>query len=101
MPEQRVAVRGSERRSMPNAQAIGVADPKSVTTVTILLRRRNAKLPNPGSETMTREEFADRFGADPADVPVIEAFASDNDLTVVEVDLARRSIVLSGTVADL
>jgi kumamolisin len=31
----------------------------------------------------------------------IEQFAADNDLTVVEVDLARRSVVLSGAVANM
>jgi len=56
------------------------------------MRRRNSNLPDPGSETLSREEFARRFGADPADVPPIEEFASDNDLTVVEVDLARPAL---------
>ena len=62
-------------------------------SVTVLLRRKDSKLPAPGSEILSREEFAKRFGADPADVAPIEEFATDNDLTVTGVDLARRSIV--------
>ena len=101
MPVERIAVLGSERRPIPNTQTIGSADPNSSITVTIFLRRRNSKLPAPGSETLTREEFAGRFGADPADVGPVEEFASENDLTVMEIDLARRSIVLAGTVANM
>jgi kumamolisin len=50
---------------------------------------------------LTREEFVGRFGAAPADVERVEAFAADNDLTVVQVDRARRTVVLSGTVTNM
>src|SRR5690348_16514182 len=101
MPTERVALRGSERKLRPNTQQIGIPDPNSLITVTVLLRRKYSDLPAPGTETLSREEFAARFGASPDDVPPIEEFACDNDLTVVEVDLARRSIVLAGTVANM
>ncbi len=101
MPEDRVALRGSERSVKPGAQTIGIPDPNSPVSVTVLLRRRSSGLPASGSETLTREEFARRFGADPADVLPVESFADDNDLTVIEVDLARRSVVLAGTVANM
>lgn len=101
MPEERVALRGSERLAMRNSQTIGSPDPNSFVTVTVLMRRCNNDLPEPGSEILTHEEFARRFGADPADVQPIEDFAADNDLTVVDVNLPRRSIVLAGTVANM
>ena len=50
---------------------------------------------------LTREEFAARYGADPADVAKVEAFAHQHNLTVVEASLARRTVVLSGTIAAL
>jgi kumamolisin len=86
---------------MPHSQTIGSPDPNSLITVTIVLRRRDDSLPEAGSTIMSREEFARRFGADPADVPPVEEFAAANDLTVVEINLARRSIALSGTVANM
>jgi len=101
MADERIALRGSERQPIPNSQVIGSAEPNSAVTVTVLLRRRSSDLPEPGTETLTREEFARRFGANPEDVASIEEFATNNDLTVVEVDLARRSIVLAGTVANM
>jgi kumamolisin len=79
---------------------IGYPDPSSIITVTVLLRRRGNP-PLPGSETLTRDEFARRFSADPADIASVESFASDYDLTVIEIAPARRSMVLSGTVADM
>jgi kumamolisin len=101
MADGRVALRGSERTAIPNSQTVGKPNPNLIITVTILLRRRNSDLPEPGSETLTREEFARRFGANEADILPIEEFAEDNDLTVVEISLARRSVVLSGTIANM
>lgn len=101
MSVERVALRGSERKAIPQSQMVGSPDPNAQITVTVLLRRRTSALPAPGGEHVTREEFAGRFGADPADVAPVEEFASDNDLTVVEVDLARRTVVLSGTIANM
>src|SRR6202011_3547203 len=48
---------------------------------------------------LSREQFAAEFGADPADVERVQAFARDHDLTVGGVDLARRSIELAGSIA--
>lgn len=101
MAGERIAIPGSERQQIPNSNVIGTPDPNEIMSVTVVLRRRNANLPPPGSETIGRREFAERFGADAADVDRIEQFAAENDLTVVQTDLARRSVVLSGTIADL
>src|SRR5215470_11765105 len=101
MADERVELRGSERRAAPDSRIIGSPDPNELIAVTLLLRRRNSRFPEPGSKTLTREEFARRYGANPDDVTPVEEFASDNDLTVVSVDLARRSMVLAGTVANM
>lgn len=86
---------------MPQSQTIGTPDPNSLIAVTLLLRRRNDNLPEPGSTIMSREEFGNRFGANPDDILPVEEFAAANDLTVVEINLPRRSVVLSGTVANM
>lgn len=46
-------------------------------------------------------KIAARHGANPADVTRIEAFAAQHDLSVGPIDIARRSIVLSGIVANM
>ena len=101
MPSERIALRGSERLPVPDSILAGSPDPNGLISVTVMLRRRGDDLPPPGTARVTREEFADLYGANPQDIAVIEQFAEDNDLTMGEIDLARRSVVLSGTVANM
>ena len=101
MSTERVAVRGSQRIAPPDSTLIGVADPNEDVIVTIVVRRRTEKLPRPGAHPISREKFAELYGADPADVEQIEQFAAEYDLSVGQMDLARRSIKLRGTVADM
>jgi kumamolisin len=48
---------------------------------------------------MSREEFAEKHGAADEDFAAVTKFADAHELTVVQQDAARRTIVLSGTVA--
>lgn len=50
---------------------------------------------------LTREEFEKRRGADPADLRKLDEFARDHNLTIVETNVAARTVRLNGTVADL
>jgi kumamolisin len=50
---------------------------------------------------VSSEEFADRFGADPADFEQISQFASAHGLTVESEHLASGSMVLAGTAAQV
>jgi len=100
MADERTAVRGSERQQIPNSTAVGSPDPNQQIAVTLVLRRRALKRP-PRSRPVKREEFERYYGADPADVELVEQFAEDNDLTVVEIAPARRTVILSGTIANM
>src|SRR5689334_22573836 len=100
MAQERAAVRGSARQGIPNASPVGFPNPYERVDVSIYLRRRSDDLPKPG-RTVTREEFESRYGADPADVARVEQFAAEFDLTVVEIDLARRVVMLNGTIANI
>jgi kumamolisin len=64
-------------------------------------RARVAELASGGAgrPCLSREEFAQRHGADPADLAAVRAFASAQGLTVVQEHAARRTVVVSGTVA--
>src|SRR5271156_5423487 len=97
---QHPSVPGSERKPLPGAELVGPVDRDKPLTVTILLRRR-AELPHPGGSPLRveRSEFSDSYGANPADVGEVESFAKENDLTVGNVDLAARTISLSGSAA--
>ncbi len=107
-----VPLPGSERKLPTAAREVGAPDPNERILVSVLLRPRSpleelasgkamgSSLPRE-RQYLTREEFAARYGADPADAAKVEAFASQQNLTVVETSLARRTVVLSGTIADL
>jgi kumamolisin len=50
---------------------------------------------------LAREDFARQFGAEPADIAAVKAFAASHGLTVIQEHAGRRTVVLAGTVAQL
>jgi kumamolisin len=113
MAEQsRVAIPGSEKRPVANAEQIGDVHPDERIEVTVHLRSRaDTQLTShlqelastaPEARThLTREEFAQRYGADPAAITRVENFARANNLSVVSSSAARRSVILGGTASQL
>lgn len=100
MATERVALRGSNRLAVPSANQVGQPDPNTIIEATIVVRRK-AELPPPDHHQISREEFAHLYGAAPADIEQVENFAAQFDLTVIEVDVARRMVRVSGTVANM
>jgi kumamolisin len=106
----RVEIRGSLRRAPTDAKPAGAPNPHDRTAVTIMIRPRTpstktaadfAKTPPSSRRYLTRDEFTTQHGADPTDVIAVERFALDAGLLVLEADLARRAVVLEGTIAAL
>jgi kumamolisin len=105
MASKRTIIRGSEPKSAAKLTAAPV-DPNELVTVTLVLRRNPAAKNRPEARDatgrrkhLTRQEFAAIRGADPDDVSKIENFATEHDLTIVDVDTAARTVVLRGTAA--
>jgi kumamolisin len=95
---------GSTKHRLPNAEIVGEV-PSAEFRVTVTVRRRN-ELPSieaqskqkPAERTyMTREEHADKHGADPADIAKVEAFAKENGLRVTDTNASQRTVTLYGT----
>ena len=111
MPSQKshIPLPNSDRAPMANAKEIGPANSTERLEVTLRLKSRAGKKPAVNMETfnqlpeqrtaITREQFETTHGADPAVFSKIEAFAREYGLSVVETSAARRTVVLSGTVA--
>ena len=104
-----IPLKGSERIPLAGARVVAPADPNERLEVTVLVRRRAreefrgrvqqiaaGKYSGP---CMTREEFAQRHGADPGDLAAVRDFAASQGLQVVLEHAGRRTVVLSGTVA--
>ena len=107
----RVPLKGSERVPLPGSRAVGPADPTEQLQVSILLRRRGhdafcdrvSRLTagDRSSGALSREEFGRLYGADPADIAAIKAFASHHGLKIIQEHPERCTVLLSGTVAQL
>jgi kumamolisin len=102
------ALHGSERQPLPGARSIGKADPAERFEVSVIVRRRAgntfdeslaAVAKGDTSKRLRHEDFAAKFGADPSDIATVKKFAAAHGLTVTQEDAARRTVVLSGTVA--
>ena len=107
--EKKVVLVGSHREAVKGARQSRAVDRNEVIGATVVLRRRT-KVESPERFAFshlhpvrhhTREEFGVLHGAAPADIAVIEAFAHEHGLTVTQTSPARRSVVLSGTAANV
>jgi kumamolisin len=99
---------GSERKLVPGSQVIGPSDPNEEFTVSLRLRSRRESrdleahatrlgFQMPGERTyLSSDEYTATYGADPADIAAVEAFARRHQLSTVQVDPARRVMVISG-----
>jgi cell division septation protein DedD len=101
-------IEGSERRPAPGARRVAAENPSAKLSVTIRVRRRTdaPSLPvhhNADTPTghLSREEFAERFGASQADLDLVVAFARAKGLEVEETSTARRVVKVFGTVEQM
>ena len=102
-------LKGSERAALPDARAIGPADQHERLEVTMILRSQASTVleehvsrlerGDRSAGALSRDAFASAHGASAADRAAVKAFAHAHGLSVVQEHAARRTIVLSGTVA--
>ncbi|HEY7416715.1 MAG TPA: S53 family peptidase, partial [Ktedonobacteraceae bacterium] len=94
---------GSTRKPLPGARQVGAIDPNEIIEVSLYLRdpaeselheHVRGQAPH-----LSREEYANKHGADLADVAKVTQFALEHNLTTTEVNVPGRLIVLSGSVA--
>jgi kumamolisin len=99
---------GSERQIPPGAELVGPCPAETQIEITIYLRSRDPsglqeyvqQISGPGSHSyLTPQQFAHKFGANPADVEAVTNFGRSHQLQVIGHDLGRRSVNLSGTAA--
>jgi kumamolisin len=98
-----VPLPGSERGSLPESQQLGAVDEAQQIEVTLVTRRR-AALPRDlveGPATLTREQFAEQHGTDPADLDLISTVLAGHGLRVTSADAGARRVRVTGTIAAL
>src|SRR5438552_10546377 len=102
-----VPLNGSDRAAVAGATALSPIPPDERFEVTVLVRRSaqtqlSARMAALASghlfdAHLSREDFAQRHGADAADLGLLRRFAAAYGLLVVQEHAARRTLVLSGT----
>jgi kumamolisin len=104
MSEQ-VVIPGSAKRAMVGSKVLGPVDPDERVEITLVLRRREAPkvafTPNAKRVHLTREAYAEQFGASPQEITRIETFARANHLQIDDVRMESRSVSLAGRAEDI
>lgn len=99
--EKRITLAGSERKLLPAAESVGPIDPNETIRVTVILRRKGAEPTTAtGSERpahLSHAQLTEQHGANPEDIALVERFAHEYQLAVVESSLQKRRVVLTGT----
>src|SRR5690348_5725599 len=102
--ESRTTVPGSERSPVPHAEQVGSIDPNEPVRVTVFIRRKGSEprfATNGSADQLTHEQLKDRHGADPTDIALVERFAHEYHLTVVDQSVQKRRVILTGSAADV
>src|ERR1039458_4517931 len=107
----RIKLPGSERKAMAGAKAGKTADAHDHTEITVRIRGRvqastealmKIAAQKPGDRRpLSRDEFAEQYGADPAFFVKVEAFAHDHGLALSAANPGQRTIRLKGSAASL
>ncbi len=101
--EPNVELSGSAKK-IPPGNNTGTTTLNDVIEVSVTLRRKTAisnsvkGIGKGKQKAVSREQFSRRFGASPEDVQLVKGFAQYHDLTVLEVSIPRRVVILKGTV---
>ena len=107
-----VRLEGSERFHGADAKRVGEARAEDILPLILILRPREGAPPLPDLEQWAKtpirqrnsewgRESDDDFAASQEDVDKVVAFATDNGLAIVSVNLPRRMVEVSGTVAQI
>lgn len=97
----KIVLPGSHKKAHA-APATGTLDKSEAIEITVRIRRKKSIEHKVGSEDrISQKNYEKEFGSSQKDVERVEAFAAQYHLSTAEVDLARRSLVLRGSIADM
>jgi kumamolisin len=109
-----IAIPGSNRHAVPQAKFVKKSDPKLQIKVSIYARQNpaapgkntsslddmNSKLPR-DRHYLSDDDFNSTFGADPADLAKIAAFARTSKLKVLDSSVPMRRVLVQGSIRDI
>lgn len=97
-----VILHGSLREHPAGSVLVGQPDSYELISLTLILRRR-AEAPQPDrfGRHLSHDELAELYGADPVDIQAVKEFASAHGFSIVSINHAARSVVISGWLSKL
>jgi kumamolisin len=100
MSRKKITLPGSERQ--PIGTRVGAQPDDEILEVSVVLKpKTRAVAPHQGGALLSREEFAQKHGADSAAIDAVKRFAAENGLNVGEVSPERRTVKLEGSASNM
>jgi kumamolisin len=100
MSTNKVTLAGSERQ--PIGTRVGDQPNNETIEVSVILKPKlRAAVPDAGGAAVSRAEFAAKHGADESAIDKVKQFAKENNLTVGDVSVERRTVKLQGTAENM
>jgi len=97
----KIALEGSHKVAHA-AEATASINKDDIIEVTVRIRRKKSLEDSLKSgERISRENYEKEYGASQEDVDKVEAFAQQYHLSTVETNLARRSVILKGSITNM
>ena len=99
---EKVVLSGSASIARTDATVLDTPPDMAEVVRLVLLVRRREEIPDSlvtGLVAITRDELAQKYGADPADIRLVSDIVEDCGLRVVSADAASRRVVVEGTLA--
>jgi kumamolisin len=97
--EPKVVLAGSTKTA-PDGTYTGQLDKNEEITITIRVRRKKELEIFDGAQ-MPHDEYAEKHGAKQEDTDLVTSFLKEHNLEVTAVDLARRSMMVKGSISNL
>ena len=103
----RTEVVGSYKKPLAGAKMVGKIDPDERIEVMLRVRRRPAtaetakKTASVTGKPLSRDEFTQLLGADPADIARVENFAHDHGFEVLQSSLSQRMVRIAGPMSSV
>jgi len=101
MSQFRAELPGSFRPPIAGIRSMAPVDPDEPVAATVVLRRRAEPEASPAAGALTREELAERYGADPADIELATRTMTTFAVAVVASDQASRRLRVVGPASAL
>ncbi|MGB7145999.1 protease pro-enzyme activation domain-containing protein, partial [Mycobacterium sp.] len=112
IPEGYKRLSGSERPRPSASRYLGPVDASEQISATLILRQKPGSPALPGHEHwdntppgqrqfLSPQQYAETYGASPADIDAVTAFVSSHGLRILEAHPGRRTISISGSASQV